>query len=260
MSETAKEALESKETRDKAVDAAKTAAEKLLPEAQKLLKDRKAGDTAPAAAPSGAAAAPAVPPGPAPTPLQAVPDATQAQSKNAITIDADELTSDLKNAIFVYSGHVRARHPQFAIECEELEVHMVKEDEMPEKKEKPNVDPVQAPAAKKDANSRIKLAIARGPRVTIEKVSETGEIQRGQCKRAVYHGDTKEIVMSEYPQIQSGNLLHIATDPSTEMVFDPDGKFHATGGRQRTIVLSAETAPGGGASSPLDPLSNRKAQ
>lgn len=235
MTETAKGALESPETRGQLMEAAKSAASTLLPEAQKLLKKDPDAATETPGAPATADAPPAAL-GPAPLPLPSLPDTAPVLGKNSVTIESDDSTFDLKSAIFIYTGHVRARHPQFYIECEELEVHMVKEDDPPEKK--------SAPKAKDAPDSRIKMAIASGPMVTIEKLTENGDVQQGKCKRAVYRGATGEIVMSDYPQVQRGNVLHIATDPSTEMTFESNGRLHTAGGRQRTVVLQADNPSG----------------
>jgi lipopolysaccharide export system protein LptA len=124
----------------------------------------------------------------------------------------------------------------------------VKDDELPEKKMAPPMKDPLNPGSNKAQDSRIKTAIARGSMVTIEKLTETGDVQRGNCKRAVYKGATGEIVMTENPQVQRGNILHIATDPSTQMTFDMDGRLHTSGGRQRTVVLPSSgpgAAPGG---------------
>jgi lipopolysaccharide export system protein LptA len=248
VGDTAKEALDSPENREKLMDAAKSAASSLLPEAQKALRRQSPAESPPpaAASPSSADQPPAAAPaGPVPMPLPPLTAPAGANTKNTVVIESDDATADLKNAVFVYSGRVRARHPQFLIECEELEVHMVKEDELPEKQPAPKVDdPIAPNGSKQGGDSRIKMAIARGPMVTIEKLADTGEVQQGKCKRAVYRGATGEIVMSEFPQVQRGNVLHIATDPSTEMTFDPNGKLRTTGGRQRTIVLPADSAQG----------------
>jgi hypothetical protein len=37
--------------------------------------------------------------------------------------------------------------------------------------------------------------------------------------------------------VQRGNILHIATQPDTTMVFDKNGKLR-TNGRPRTVILS----------------------
>ena len=120
---------------------------------------------------------------------------------------------------------------------------MVKdEEEAAAKKAAPKKDAILADQDSDANNSRIKMAIASGPMVTIEKLSETdGEIQQGKCKRAVYRSSTGEIVMSDYPQVQRGNILHIATQPDTEMIFEQNGKLRTTG-RPRTVILQGDDA------------------
>lgn len=252
VTETAKDALQSPETREKLKDAAKSAAETLMPEAQKFLKkDSSTGATD--ATSSGAKetspaspGAPAASLGPQPLPLQPLADAPPNTKKTTVTIDADEAAFDSKSAVIIYSGHVRARHPQFYIECEELEVHMAKEDPKAPKKPAPPKDPILAKQSAKRTDSGIEMAIARGPMVVIEKLAENGDTQIGKCKKAVYRSSTGQIVMSDFPQVQRGTMLHIADQPDTEMIFDPNGKLH-TNGRNHTVILQAGEESGGSA-------------
>ncbi len=48
---------------------------------------------------------------------------------------------------------------------------------------------------------------------------------------------TKDIVLSDYPQVQKGNVLHQATTADTVMIFDKEGRLR-TNGRPRTVILS----------------------
>jgi lipopolysaccharide export system protein LptA len=216
-----------------------------MPEAQKLLKKEQAGgapDTTTPGATSTTPAAAAEPPGlqgPKPMPLPPIGNGQTVSKKTTVTIDADEAAFDSKSAIIIYTGHVRARHPQFYIECEELEVHMVKDDPKAAKKPAPPKDPILSKDSGKKQDSGIKMAIARGPMVIIEKLAENGDIQIGKCKKAVYRSATGQIVMSDLPQVQRGNMLHIADQPDTEMTFDPNGKLH-TSGHTRTVILQGE--------------------
>lgn len=252
VKDAAEAAAQSPEMKAQAVDAVKSAAQSIMPQAQTLLN--QTGQ--PAAVPAPAAAAlPAVqdqpPQGPKPMALgpigggKAAADLTN--STATIIIEADSSVFDLNAAIFIYTGHVRARHPDFYIECEELEVHMVKEEASKDGSKlapKPAGDPLLS-KDKKDSAPPIKKAIARGPMVTIEKRSEEGDIQQGQCRRLDYDGASGDITLSDYPQVQRGNVLHRATQPDTTMVFDKNGKLH-TNGRPRTVILSNEapaTAP-----------------
>jgi hypothetical protein len=59
----------------------------------------------------------------------------------------------------------------------------------------------------------------------------------------VYDGVTGAITMSNYPQVQRGNILHMATQPDTLMVFEKDGRLRTTG-RPRTVILSDDEGGG----------------
>jgi ferredoxin len=185
--------------------------------------------------------------GPKPSALAPLAVNPAKKAQPTVVIEADNSVFDLNEAIFIYTGNVRARHPDFYIECEELEVYMVKEES---KKASgattPKVDPKKS--ADPDLMKRgpdknpIKKAIARGPMVTIEKRDEQGNVQQGKCRRLDYDQATGDITLSDYPQVQRGNVLHIATQADTTMVFDKTGKLR-TNGRPRTVILSDEPAP-----------------
>ncbi|MEQ1751855.1 MAG: LptA/OstA family protein, partial [Prosthecobacter sp.] len=189
------------------------------------------------------------PQGPKPLALAPIGGGSTAADPNTANptaiIEADNSVFDLKTSIFIYTGHVRARHPDFYIECEELEVHMVKQDESKSgQKPAPKVanDPILIDGRKKSEAPPIKKAIARGPMVTIEKRSEQGDVQQGKCRRLDYDGATGDITLSDYPQVQRGNVLQIATQSDTTMVFKKSGKF-ITNGRPRTVILNDTAAP-----------------
>ena len=251
VKDAAASAAQSPEMKAQAIDAVKSAAQSILPQAQTLLNQPGLPAAVPAPAPATLPAIQDQPPqGPKPMALAPIGGGSASaadltNAKTTIIIEADSSVFDLNAAIFIYTGHVRARHPDFYIECEELEVHMVKPPE-PKAGSKPAPKPVSDPVlAKKDSAPPIKKAIARGPMVTIEKRSEEGDIQQGKCRRLDYDGASGDITLSDFPQVQRGNVLHIATQPDTTMVFDKKGKLH-TNGRPRTVILSDEapaTAP-----------------
>ncbi len=242
VAEAAKAAVQSPEVKRQAVDAAKN----LLPEAKKWLK--------PASPATGAAVtpAPAAPvSGPQPQALPPLEDPASKPREPTVVIEADEAVFNLREAVFVYTGHVRARHPQFYIECDELVVEMLRE-ENPEKQASKG----GKPADKKSADAAItagdeprdggiRKAVATGSTVTIEKRNAEGEVQMGKCRKAVYDGLTGAITMSNYPQVQRGNILHMATQPDTLMVFEKDGRLRTTG-RPRTVILGEEEGSGAG--------------
>lgn len=177
---------------------------------------------------------------------------------------------DSEKSIAIFTENVEVRHPQFFVSCDEFEVHMVK-DEKPKDGEAPKSgepikpgtaikvsDPISAPPEKAKpapaagggaapgggmagADSSIKFAIARGRMVTIEKLTETGEIQVGHSKHATYEGATGNILMRDFPQVQRGQHLQIATDPSTTMLLKQNGALD-TKGPSRTEIVQEDKA------------------
>jgi lipopolysaccharide export system protein LptA len=258
VTDAAKAAVQSPEKRQQALEAAKAAVGSMAPQVQGLLNGGQAdgGASSPSAAssPKLEEQPPAAPSGPVPGALQPLGAASTDSARGIpnVIIEADRSDFDLNNAVFIYSGHVKARHPDFYIECEELEVHMIKEEEGKSKKGegKPGVatrqNPIITPGAgkgkKEDKAPPIRKAIARGPMVIIEKRSLEGDVQQGRCRRLEYDGTTRNITLSDYPQVQKGNVLHIATTADTTMVFDKEGRL-STNGRPRTVILSDDQPP-----------------
>ncbi len=257
VTDAAKAAAQSPEKRQQALEAAKAAVGSMAPQVQGLLNGGKAaeGPAAPSQAPGPKVQEqpPAAASGPAPGALQPLGAASNQAARGApnVIIEADRSDFDLNNAIFIYSGHVKARHPDFYIECEELEVHMIKEDDSASRttnkpKAAPRKDPISASGTgkgnKEDKAPPIRKAIARGPMVIIEKRSLEGDVQQGRCRRLEYDGTTRNITLSDYPQVQKGNVLHIATTADTTMVFDKEGRL-STNGRPRTVILSDDAPP-----------------
>jgi lipopolysaccharide export system protein LptA len=259
VTDAAKAAVQSPEKRQQALEAAKAAVGSMAPQVQGLLNGGQPAEGAAASAPTASTSKvqdqpPAAPSGPVPGALQPLGAASTDAARGTpnVIIEADRSDFDLNNAVFIYSGHVKARHPDFYIECEELEVHMIKEDEDKSKKgaDKPKAAPRQDPiiasgagkGKKEDKAPPIRKAIARGPMVIIEKRSLEGDVQQGRCRRLEYDGSTRNITLSDYPQVQKGNVLHIATTADTTMVFDKEGRL-STNGRPRTVILSDDQPP-----------------
>lgn len=189
------------------------------------------------------------PTGPRPLPLQPLnldeaPQATQGQ----IVITAQKSAFfDANRGYGLYTGDVKARHPQMYIECEELELHMAKNeggalDAKPKARANTKDTDILAPAKKTGSDAPpIDRADARGPMVTVEKISETGELQIGHCKHLIYDGKTGNTTLLEWPQVQAGNKLHKATEPGCVMVIDQKGMLTTTGAHE-TIILQGDDA------------------
>jgi len=256
LTEAAKAALQSPEIKAQAVEAAKAAAKTLLPETQKMMDSRNAiTETPPAAATTATSPdqPPGAPVGPKPQllqPLNQTPHEGAGARRPVAVIEADSSVFDPNTGILIYTGNVRARHPQFYIECEELIVHLDKkeDDDKTKAKAKPVSKNDSILANKKGAKEEsrqtsVKKAIASGPMVRIEKANEQGELQRAFCRNAVYEGATGIITMRDNPQVQTGNVMQSAITPDTVMTFDEKGNF-TSNRRTRTTILSEEDGAG----------------
>ena len=101
------------------------------------------------------------------------------------------------------------------------------------------------PPKKAQLRTPIDKADARGPMVTVEKMSEDGELQVGHCKHLIYDGKTEHTTLLEWPQVQAGNKLHKATEPGCIMIIDKNGKLTTTGGHETIILQGEEVTPRG---------------
>jgi|GEM_PF-7085380 lipopolysaccharide export system protein LptA len=246
--------------------AGESAAPATLPPSRTLVAQAKTEPASPAVAPSSAAAAsPGVP---RPIPLKPVPLANPKLKGNTITIEADSNLFDPNTNIGIFQGNVRVRSPEFYLEADEFEVHMkrevVKDDKAPPTPPEPGskaVDPkvitsasipsadpsktdgADAAAVAPAEQSSVERAIARGRRVIIEKLTETGDVQVGQCKRAVWNGQTHEMLLEIMPQVQRDNNLVIATAESTTMTILESGRFTSDGPTTTQILQGADAKP-----------------
>lgn len=193
------------------------------------------------------------PDGPAPKPTQLRPVSLENPgppgSQIVITCTGAAFFDSAKS-IALFTDNVEVRHPQFFVACDEFEVHLFKDQKPKEDAEKPG-DVKGTTTAKGGAASaqsgdsgqdtNIKFAIARGRMVTIEKRTETGEIQVGHAKHATYEGATGNILLRDFPQVQRGQHLQIATDPSTTMLLKQNGALE-TKGPSRTEIVQEDKA------------------
>ncbi|OYW71820.1 MAG: hypothetical protein B7Z37_26675 [Verrucomicrobia bacterium 12-59-8] len=216
-----------------------------------------ASTPAPAAAPSPGIpvveAPPPPPSGPQPQPLQPLNlDEAPKATKGQIDITAQKSAFfDANLGYGIYTGEVKARHPQMYIECEELEIYMAKQEgggvlgapkpKTPGPTAKDS--DILAPPKKVSSAPPIDKADARGPMVTVEKISEDGELQIGRCKHLIYDGKTQRTTLLEWPQVQAGNQLHKATEAGCVMIIDKNGKLTTTGGHETLILQGEEVTP-----------------
>jgi len=140
---------------------------------------------------------------------------------------------DSGKRIVVFVGAVNVDHPDFDIQCDELEVYL-----------KPEGQAGQG-ATVGTMGGGIDVAIARGKRVVIRKPGVQGKSQVGQCQKATYYASKEELVMQKWPQLQVGNHLFRALEQGTEMTLRKNGQ-HRISGAQENVLLGNQATKAGG--------------
>ena len=167
-------------------------------------------------------------------------DIAPEEDKDQVKINSSGAAEfDSTTGIAIFTQDVVVTHPGFYMECDELEVHMRKTEEKEGAAEAVE-GAAAAEGAKEEEGGGIKVAIARGRRVMLKKLSEDGKLQIGYCKKAVFDGDTGNLEMYGSPQIQKGTQILKATGPDTVIIIEKDGKLNSRGG-----VLTLLPAKGG---------------
>lgn len=214
----------------------------------------------PASAPAGlgivVAQAPAAPGNPATPPPATTPSAGAPKPQPLTPTPLDELASktektvitctgasffDAAKSIGIFTENVKVYHPQFYLECDELEVFMLKEDSSKKPVAATTQEPAEGATDQVEEGS-IDKVIARGAMVIIEKYQENGEdIQVGKCKNLTYNGKTGMVTLRVWPQVQRGARVQIADEEGTVMTISPQGVFQSKG-RSRTEIIQGDTA------------------
>jgi hypothetical protein len=85
------------------------------------------------------------------------------------------------------------------------------------------------PADEDSTTSDIESADARGKMVNVQKKGVDGRIKAGVGRHIIYDGNTGIITLKEWPQVQDGPNLIIATEESTVMVLDQNNHLDVHG-------------------------------
>ncbi len=151
------------------------------------------------------------------------PKTVTIDDKKQIVITCDDVAYfDAKARIAIFEGNVKVDHPGFDLECDKLEVFF-----KPESAAKSTAEKNAAPG--ESGAGEIDKVIATGRMVKIEKPASTGEMQLGQCKKAIFYADSENIEMYIWPQVQKGKYRMTATEESAVIKIDQNGGLTATG-------------------------------
>lgn len=183
---------------------------------------------------------------PQPQPLQPTPlnPVVKKEPERTVITSQGEAFFDSRQSMGVFTDDVVVVHPQFHMTGDVLEIYMNKEEKKDAPPAKAGAEPTSAPKPEATGNpagdSNIRQAIAKGRKVVIQKLSETGEMQIGICRHATYIGATGEIVMRDYPQVQRGKSVIIGTSPTTVITIKPNGELLTQGPTKTDIIQEAD--------------------
>lgn len=185
-------------------------------------------------------------PGPQPQPLRPTPFQPRSNAET-VRVDADGSGFfDAEENKATFTDNVRVEHPSFNLTADHLDVYLEDSNQQPG-----NGSPVESspevipndPAADGD-DMGIRLAIARGRRVVIHRVSDEGELMVGTCRHATFDGRTREMTLRDWPQVQKGPNLIRAVEQSAIIILTEDGQVRTQGRVRTELVRDADENAG----------------
>lgn len=151
-----------------------------------------------------------------------------------------EASFDGKQRMAVFLGNVRIEDPEFTLSAEKLTVYMKKQNAPSDPKTDPKSKPGANPLMAKSGGGGLEKAVAEG-NVVIEKIqpdSGGGQPVRyvGKAARVEYNAATGDAILSGWPRVQQGINMHVATEESTVMYLNREGRMRTQGSSKTTIV------------------------
>lgn len=212
----------------------------------------QAGDES-VSAPAGLA--PDQRPGPRPEPLRGTDFAPRERGETVrVTADGSGFFDADENKA-TFTDNVRVVHPSFNLVADQLDVYLEDNQAAVGNGEgAPAIDSAVTGAAEADGETGgIRLAIARGRRVVVHRLSDEGELMVATCRHATFDGRTREMTLRDWPQVQKGVNLMRATEQSTVIVLTEDGRIRTQGGTRTELVRGADEDAGRVIVPPLGP-------
>ena len=124
----------------------------------------------------------------------------------------------------VFDDDVIVNHPQFDLRCDRLIVFLKKQV--------------------KEGESAFNQAIATGKKVIVRKAGADGEMQIGQARKVTFDKVSGDIVLEDWPQVQSGFKLVQARSQGTIITLNENGKMNVDGPSHTTIIQPDSVKPG----------------
>ena len=126
-------------------------------------------------------------------------------------------TFDSKANLVVFEQDVVVKHPQFDLVCDKLIVFLKKQSE--------------------EEESALDKAIATGKRVTVRKNGANGEVQIGQARKVTFEGKSGDVILEDWPQVQTDTRLIQAKSQETIIILNQDGKMKINGPSITKLLL-----------------------
>jgi len=188
------------------------------------------------------------------TPLAAKKNEESAKKpKGQTEITALEATFDQKTREAVFLGEVFVKDPEFSVNCDRLTAYLKKvkaSGERPAASPPPaNPAPGSARPGEDAKGGGLDRAVAEASAgnvvvITQDKLETDGSVSQniGKGRKATYDATSGNIVLTGMPSVQSGINLVVATDESTVMILNRNGKMKVDGPHRSVIKdTSSET-------------------
>ena len=149
------------------------------------------------------------------------PNAKKKEEPKEIEIEAQGgSTFNSKANLVVFEKEVKVNDPRFDLICDKLIVFLKKDA--------------------KEGESPLDKAIATGKKVVVRKVGAEGEVQIGQARKVTFEGATGDIILQDWPQVQSGFKLIQARSQGTIITLNENGKMNVEGPSYTKIIQPAK--------------------
>jgi lipopolysaccharide transport protein LptA len=122
-----------------------------------------------------------------------------------------------KANLVVFDTNVVVKHPAFDLVCDKLIVFLK--------------------SGAEEGDSALDKAIATGKKVTVQKIGEDGEVQIGQARKVTFEESNGDVVLEDWPQVQTGNTLILAKEQGTIIILNQNGKMKVNGPHITKLIL-----------------------
>lgn len=154
---------------------------------------------------------------------------------NVTKITAEFARFDANTNVVTFEENVELSHKEFDLQCQVLEAEL-----------KPGKDGSQADpglAKAQAAGGGIRKATAKGF-VIIQKVSADGKIQVAKSRQAIYDAESGDVILSDFPTLQSGPNLITGAEETTKIYLRKNGKYEVKGRADYEVVPEKDVLKG----------------